>query len=171
MNPSSPFSKHRFDAPWSKTLIFITVLSCGVAVGIVLLAGFIDPPKEDWVRWLVMGLAIVGLPLSALFGIRGYQLEGRQLLINRPLWNTAIPLDELRETTTDPDAMRGCIRLCGDGGLFSFTGWYRSKRLGTYRAFATDPARSVVLTFPRRTIVVTPADPDAFVQALIARHA
>jgi hypothetical protein len=66
----------------------------------------------------------------------------------------------------DPEAMSGSIRLAGNGGLFAFTGLYRSRRLGNYRAFATDPENSVVLTFSERIIVVTPNDPRGFVESI-----
>jgi hypothetical protein len=54
-------------------------------------------------------------------------------------------------------------------GSFSFTGLYRSRELGLYRLFATDLSRAVVLLLPRRTVVVTPASPEAFVEHL-ERH-
>ncbi len=54
--------------------------------------------------------------------------------------------------------------LCvGNGGLFSFTGFFRNKALGTYRAFVTDPRKTVVLHFPRRTVVISPGSPKEFV--------
>jgi hypothetical protein len=48
--------------------------------------------------------------------------------------------------------------------VFSFTGLFRNRTLGMYRAFVTDPRRAVVLRLPRRTVVVSPADPEAFVR-------
>jgi hypothetical protein len=74
----------------------------------------------------------------------------------------------LREASVDAEAMRRSLRICGNGGLFSFSGWYRSKRLGVFRAYVTDLNRTVVLTFPRRKIVLSPDQPEAFVEAL--RH-
>ncbi len=66
--------------------------------------------------------------------------------------------------------MGGCVirlkRLCGNGGLFSFTGLCRNQALGSYRAFVTDETRTVVLRFPNRTAVVSPADPGKFAESL-----
>jgi hypothetical protein len=64
--------------------------------------------------------------------------------------------------------MTGAIRTCGNGGLFSFTGWYWSRELRGHRAFVTDFNRTVVLRFKSRTIVVSPDDPEAFVKAASA---
>ncbi len=68
--------------------------------------------------------------------------------------------------TLDPDALRGSIRLFGNGGMFSFTGLFRSPKLGRYRAYVTDPARTVTLRFADRVVVVSPSDPAAFVRDL-----
>jgi hypothetical protein len=59
--------------------------------------------------------------------------------------------------------MRGSLRLLGNGGLFSFSGEFWNRRLGRYRALATDPSRAVVLRYPGRTIVITPHDPQQFI--------
>jgi hypothetical protein len=63
-------------------------------------------------------------------------------------------------------AMKGSLRTCGNGGVFSFTGWYWSQSLGFYRAFVMDLNRTVVLRFGRRTVVVSPDDPAGFVAEL-----
>jgi hypothetical protein len=61
------------------------------------------------------------------------------------------------------DALRGAWRVFGNGGLFSFTGEFWSRKLGRFRALATDPERAVVLRWPKRTIVITPHDPQQFI--------
>jgi hypothetical protein len=60
--------------------------------------------------------------------------------------------------------------LFGNGGLFSFTGVFRSPKLGRYRAYVTDPARTVILRFAERIAVVSPEDPDAFVRDVSPRR-
>lgn len=59
--------------------------------------------------------------------------------------------------------MRRSIRTFRNGGLFSFTGFFRNKALGAYRAFVTDPHQTVVLHFPNRTVLVSPSAPAEFV--------
>ncbi|MFN7139357.1 MAG: PH domain-containing protein, partial [Limisphaerales bacterium] len=87
-------------------------------------------------------------------------------LIHRLGWVTKFNLGELQSFAADPTAMDGSIRLFGNGGLFAFTGLFRNKKLGNYRAFATDPKRAVVLRLKERVIVVTPDDPFRFVEVL-----
>lgn len=156
----------RFAAPWSRLLVTVSLMASVVLVGAGIVVWVVVPEREAWVRWGVLPFALLVLAITALFTVRGYELAGRQLLVRRLIWNTRVSLDGLRECYADREAMRGAIRLLGNGGLFSFSGWFRNKRLGRFRAFATDPARSVVLVFRDRTLVVTPDQPEAFVRAL-----
>ncbi len=115
------------------------------------------------------GTAMVAVPLlillgAALFVVRGYRFEGTTLLVERPAWSTRVELVGLERAWHDPAAMCRSLRLFGNGGLYSITGVFRSTSLGTYRAYATDPKSSVVLRTPAKVVVVTPADPAAFLE-------
>ena len=105
---------------------------------------------------------------AALFVIRSYVIEPNALAIRRLLWTTRWALTGLQSAEVMPEVMRGSLRLCGNGGLFSITGWYRNRTLGNYRAFVTDFKRTVVLRFPARTIVVSPENPERFVAEISA---
>lgn len=116
-----------------------------------------------------VGLGIVLALVAVLFGsmlfaVTGYAVEGDALHIERPLFSTRVPLHGLQRLWLDPTTCRGSLRLFGNGGLYSFTGLFRNKKLGTYRLFGTDLSRSVVLMLPQRVVVITPADPDAFIE-------
>ncbi len=78
-----------------------------------------------------------------------------------------MPLTDLRSAQVEPRAMRWSVRTLGIGGLFSFSGWYYNTLLGSYRAFVTDPNRTVVLRLGRRSVVVSPSEPDVFVHDLL----
>ena len=149
-----------YKAPWSRLLIiissFVTALGAGIAMGLIRSGHEVLP----WVATLPMAI-VAG---SALFTIRGYTVTADTLLIHRLFWTTQLPLGDLESVLFEPDAMRGSIRLCGNGGLFSFTGLFRNKTLGSYHAFATDQHRTVVLRFPSRIVVVSPAAPETFAQ-------
>jgi hypothetical protein len=165
-----PCGGRRFAAPWCTRLTTVSVFA-GVALLATAILVWAQAPSKDWLlRGLVSATCVGTLGGCAVFTVRGYRLEGRCLYVQRLLWDTRVSLDGLRETAADARAMRGSLRLFGNGGLFAIAGWFRSRRLGSYRAFATDPARAVVLTFPKRKIVVTPGDPEAFIRALESNH-
>lgn len=103
---------------------------------------------------------------SAVFAIRGYTVTVDAILVHRLFWTTRLPLAGLASAKVEPDAMRGSIRTFGNGGVFSFTGFYYRRALGNYRAFVTDPHRTVVLRFPKRTVVLSPVAPEEFVHEI-----
>ncbi len=116
-------------------------------------------------RWEAL-LPIAILVGSALFAIRGYSVTVNAILVHRLFWTTRLPLAGLASAKVEPDAMHGSIRTSGNGGVFSFTGFYYRKALGNYRAFVTDPHKTVVLRFPKRTVVLSPAAPEEFIHEI-----
>lgn len=155
-----------YTAPWSNTLRGITAFSLILLLGIPLF-GVISGPCNCpfWVSgMIVMPLAI--LFITVFFLIRGFVLTRDQLVIRRLGWSTKLDLMDLVSVEADPQAMAKSIRTCGNGGLFCFAGRFRNKKLGVYRVFATNPARSVVLKFSNRTVVITPDHPEDFVMRL-----
>lgn len=150
-----------FPARWSRLLIGMTAVASLILVAVVVL---LQVPLGTPVGMLARLLPLAILVGSLLFTIRGYELAGRELRIRRLLWSTVVELGGLESVVADPAATRRSIRTFGNGGLFSFSGWFRNKTLGSYRAWITDHRNAVVLRFPRRTLVVSPSDPAAFVE-------
>ena len=105
-----------------------------------------------WIGWLLMLVPLATLLASAAFMVRGYVLTDASLIIVRPGWQNRLDLSRLTSATVDADALSRSLRLFGNGGFFSFTGWFRNKKLGVYRAFATDTKRAVVLRFSDKTV-------------------
>jgi hypothetical protein len=165
---TSSMGGRHFAATWSASLKIVSLAATFLLVGISLLIWFQLPKSELWLRALISATTLLMPVVCALFMIRSYRLEGRWLLIQRWLWQSRISLEGLRDASLDTEAMRQSLRICGNGGLFSFSGWYRSKRLGVFRAYVTDLNRTVVLTFPSRKIVLSPDRPEAFVDTV--RH-
>jgi len=149
-----------YSAPWSRCLIIISLLGTTVCIGAALSVFSTD--RGPW-RWIAL-LPLFVLALGALFTIRGYTVVADAILIHRLFWTSRLPLTGLESAEFTPDAMRRSLRTFGNGGLFSFTGFYRNKALGAYRAFVTDLHRTVVLRFRARTVVVSPSVPEEFVQ-------
>ncbi len=159
-----------YKAPWSLSLLIIssltTLLCAGLAGGLIGGRHWITPSLPSWPA--VMPLAL--LMGAALFTIRGYTITDDALLIHRLFWTTLLPLAGLQSARHVPNAMRWSIRTWGNGGLYSFTGHYRNKALGAYRAYVTDLHRTVVLEFPhRRTVVVSPDTAEDFASELALR--
>lgn len=154
--------KRTYQASWDRLLHIVSwgvVLVSVTAFVAVLFFG------EKHLAWKVGVLALL-LAASIPFTIRGYTVDDDEIGIRRLFWTTRIKKGDLTGAEVVPDAMRGSLRTCGNGGLFSFTGRYWSKKLGAYRAYVTHRHNTVVLRFLNRTIVVSPDDPEAFAEDL-----
>jgi hypothetical protein len=154
-------------APWSGFLKGISIVVTLILPGVSWLAASTVPPHA----LPLLRTAAIALPLAILlaaipFVVRDYALRDGTLQVRRLCWTTSVALGELREATIDPQAGAGSIRLFGNGGLFSFSGWFRNAKLGRYRAFVTDWQRAVVLRGAMCTVVLSPADPAGFVRGL-----
>src|SRR5690242_17896949 len=136
--------KH-YKAPWSRSLISMSAFGTIVCVGIAVSMIWSDHRILSWTALLPLAI-ICG---SALFIIRGYSVAPAAILVHRLFWTTRLPLASLQSAQFEPNAMRRSLRTFGNGGLLSFTGFYRNRSLGAYRAFVTDPHRTVVLRFPK----------------------
>ena len=83
--------------------------------------------------------------------------------MRRLAWTTTLPLAGLVKASGDIELARGSLRVFGNGGLFSITGWFWNRRVGFYRAYATDLSRAVFLKYrDRRPVLITPHDTQHF---------
>jgi Bacterial PH domain len=153
-----------FSAPWARSL---RVLSTGSAVLLLtlVLLGLLLGPRQTWV-WRI---AMIGVPLAILCAalllmVRGYVLTDSHIEVTRLGWSTLLPLAGLGAVTGDPQGLRGSVRLFGNGGLFAISGWFWNRRIGRFRAYATDPQRAVLLRYRDGSqVVVTPDDVQRFI--------
>jgi hypothetical protein len=157
-----------YAAPWSNLLVVMSALATILCFGITFGIPLLPAPKHGegvgmWLRWLPLAL-VFG---CALFTVRSYTITPDAILVRRLLWATRLPRDGMQSAEFVPKAMCKSIRTCGNGGFFSFTGFYWSKSLRSYRAYVTDLQRTVVLRFERRTVVISPDSPEDFVRELL----
>jgi hypothetical protein len=156
-----------YKAPWCRALIIVSVLATLLLIGVAFGAPLLPQPKTggEIAMWLGRALLLM-IPVCALFIVRGYTIVPDAILVHRAFWDTRLPRTGLRSAVADPKAMCKSLRTCGNGGLYSITGFYWNKSLGSYRAFVTDPRRCVVLRYEKRTVVVSPDSPEDFVREL-----
>lgn len=141
-----------FKAPWDTQVRVITALVVLLAVVVSVWQG---PPASLALWAIVLG--------AAIFAPRGYTVRDATLFVHRLGWSTKIDLSDLESVEWEPGATTGSLRTMGNGGLFGYVGHFRNDLLGSYRAWATDGARVVVLKTADRTLVVTPDEPAVFV--------
>ena len=156
----------RFDAPWALRLRSTTTIASLALLALPFAFYGVQPEKGLLVPGIASIIGCMAIALGSLFIIRGYRLDANGLHVERLVWADRIPLDDLRAAWADHEATEKSTRLFGNSGFFCIAGLFSNRKLGRYRAFATDPVRAVVLDLSRRKVVVTPADPWEFQAAL-----
>ncbi|HEY1873013.1 MAG TPA: PH domain-containing protein [Steroidobacteraceae bacterium] len=153
-----------FSAPWGRSLRLVTTVAVVLLLSLVL-AGLLFGPRQ----LLLWRMAMIGAPLAVLVGalpfmVRGYLLTETRIEVRRLGWNTVLPLAGLAAVNGEPQGLRGSVRLFGNGGLFAISGWFWNRRIGRFRAYATDPERAVLLRYrDGQKVIVTPHDVQHFV--------
>jgi DNA-binding XRE family transcriptional regulator len=148
-----------FGAPWCWTVRIVTIV---VAALLLTLPLMVPTGTLYWVHWVAWG----GFVFCLFFSVSGFSVRNGQLLVHRLGWATKFNLTQLSGFEVNAHAMMGSVRLFGNGGIFCFTGYYRNGVIGRFRAYVTDPAKSTVLEFGTHKIVISPDDPEAFVETL-----
>ena len=135
-----------------------TALMIGISIAIM-----ISGEQHVWLLAVVVNAVWM---ISALFTVRGYRLQDQTLFIQRLFWETKLELQDLEKAYLERDAFRRSFKTFGNGGLFSFSGYFKSKKLGTFRCWVTDQQQSVVLIIKGKTRVISPGSPESFLSAL-----
>ena len=162
----------RFGAPWGRALVGISLLIAVICVvAAVSLMVVPHPPTTPtapyWLHEWAAGLLLALVAGAALFTIRGYTITPDAILIRRLFWDTRLPREGLLSATSETQAMEGSLKLFGNGGMLSISGLFWSKKLGRFRAYATNLNCTVVLRWEKRTVVVSPDNAAEFVRELM----
>jgi hypothetical protein len=156
-----------FNAPWSRSLRLVSGASTAMLLSVALLGLFVVPGRPTFARPLMVALPLFILIASLPFMVRGYAITGAAIQVRRLMWSSPLPLEGLVAVTGEPEGLRGAVRIFGNGGLFGISGWFWSRRLGRFRAYATDPGRVVLLRYrDGKKVIVTPGDVQHFIVCL-----
>jgi len=157
-------------APWPVSLKVISAAGTVMVIGISFAAYHAVPALHGFTHYFGLGVALVPpavLTGALLFIVSGYRVQSDALRVERLVTSTSVSLSGLTRVWADSQACKGSVRVFGNGGLFSFSGWFYSSRLGRYRLFATDWRNAVVLKFSDgRAVVISPASPQSFIAHL-----
>jgi len=152
-----------FKAPWGRMLQWSSAIATVIILGAMPLISHAAASAAVPLEVLTLALVLGAVP----FVVRGYVVTDDAILVQRLFWATRLPRETLTAVSLEPELCKGTVKTCGNGGLYSFTGWFYNKRIGHFRAFVTDWPRAVVLRFANRaTCVVSPDNPQAFIAAL-----
>ncbi|MCF7669224.1 MAG: PH domain-containing protein [Verrucomicrobia bacterium] len=156
-------------APMSGMVYGVTIVSTLLLIGSAVIIWFLPGNIPLVIRIttsIVPLLIIIG---TAMYLVRGYSIKPDYLGVQRLFWETQLPLTRVNKIVVDSEAMRGSLRVFGNGGFLGFFGLFKNKKLGYFRAYATNPKHSVVLMGDKRSYLITPEHPRELVDALYER--
>lgn len=153
-----------YAAPWGSRVWLITLgLIAVAAVALVVLPWVVESQQDRAAAWIAPCLIGTMIAITSLWSIRHYEVTDHELRVQRLLWQNRIELADVESVEADARACEGAWKTMGNDGLFAMHGRFRSKRLGKFQAYVTDPRRAVVLRLANDTVVLSPCDPDRFV--------
>lgn len=103
--------------------------------------------------------------LAFAFRPKGYQLTNTEVIIWRPLMNAHIKREDVLEAeVADDKAINGSFRRFGVGGLWGYYGEFYNFSLGRMIWYATRKDKFVLLKTKKENIILTPDNPEVFVE-------
>lgn len=123
-----------------------------------------------YLNWVVFLLPFSILLGGYLYSPYAYEIGAHDLIIHRKIGVVQYSLLSIKEVHVMEYSDLGfVIRTFGNGGLFGYTGWYYSKKIGKMRWYARQRKNIVLLTLSNgKKILLTPDDREAFVEELRA---
>jgi hypothetical protein len=160
-------------APAGTRVRAMTVIVILVFVALVAVQAAVMPRHSMTDYWIGVCAPLVGVPIVLVVWwiarIRAYRLEGRELVVVRPGFPVRFSLEGLDSIERDRDPMAGARKRRGNDGLGAVSGTFRSRKLGDFRAHVTDREHGVVLRAAAGTLVISPAQPGIFIDAVRRR--
>lgn len=141
--------------------VLLTMVAC--VTGLALAGSSV--PFLRLAYWPIAGALALFLPIMALFAPRKYIVTPTEIIVWRRGPKVVIPRDKI--SAVEPVKLKGVIRTFGVGGFMGSWGRFWSKDLGSFRAYVTRGDRAVAIRDRvGKTIVLSPDDPDGFVELL-----
>jgi len=162
-----------YSAPLGGATLSMTAVASIILLGVGVLQIVLGLNRQGPVRTLLLGVGsalIVLLFASVLLKIRGYEVTPDRIRILYGFSQREIPLSEISTVSRDSRALNGSTRVAANGGLWSFLGQFSNPTLGEFDVYVSDPSRLVLLQLKKGAVVVSPDDPDRFVNDVQARR-
>lgn len=119
----------------------------------------------------IFSLVGFGLLLTTYFWhIKNYEVTESGIVIHRPIGSKLIGFSNIKHVdNVKNDDLGFLLRLFGNGGLFGFTGLFKSRFYGDLTFYATQKRNYIIVETNLKKYVLTPDEPLEFVKSLEQR--
>lgn len=138
---------------------FTTVLTIGIFAVVAIALGSVLFTTAITLLPLTIALfVIIGFAAFYVASIQAVVVTDSAVIVERKVGERVYPLREIGEVRPITDELDYSLRLFGNGGVFGYMGWFRSRALGTYQANANRRDSRILLTFKDNKKLVLSAD-------------
>ncbi|MBP6963894.1 MAG: hypothetical protein KBC96_05750 [Armatimonadetes bacterium] len=154
-------------APMDLFMKIVTLLVCVLTVAFVVW-GVVQPAERGTL--LVAAFLLILIWTCWQIAPKRYDLTDDSLVIVRgwPFRDIPIPVAKILDVCPVKLSSFTTLRTFGVGGLFSASGWFWNKDIGSFFAEITNGHRTVLIDAGRK-YVISPEDPHEFVQDIQTR--
>jgi len=113
-------------------------------------------------------LIVICTILPAIWAPIKYIVTEQKIIIKRIGPEIAIPLADVYAVSRIPynEVFCSAIRTMGCGGMFGIYGNFKSASMGKFKVYMTRRDKLVLVRTPDKPFVLTPDDPEGFIDAL-----
>ncbi len=149
-----------------RTSVLLTGILSGAPVVSLVVAVFYGGEVRYAALTITGVLSLVCAATYAMAPSRYVVLEDR-IVVRRHLWlSSSIPMKDVKSCYSYPELKdTRMLRLIGNGGAFGWYGVYASDELGTFRMYATNRARAIVIANDAK-YVLSPDRQENFLAAV-----
>lgn len=147
----------------------ITLLLVGLSLGMLFVAIAVWISGRVFPGILALGVSImtfVAWRMSCELRLKWLQIEDGILTVRAVHQQIKLPISELATRRLDSSEIAHLERLACVGGIVTGSGGFDSHILGEFDLFATNLTNSVLIETPESRLVVTPDEPEVFIEAL-----
>ena len=159
-------------APYDRLVKTVTVsLWIGLPVidGIILFTMFSSTQVSPEIRLmtgiLLISVTVMILGVTYLFSATNYILASNGLTIQRPIRQSIIRYEEIRDVRKMNWTWR-MVRLGGSGGLYGYFGLFQISRIGKVLMYVTNKDRVIYIQTKEKQYAISPDNPDDFLLTL-----
>lgn len=162
-----------YDAPMDGLTKGVTVFVIGLLAGIFSIMLLTIPIDETGTYWLFffVGVLYFFIPFIAyIYTPTGFSLFEDRIEVKRPIGSVMIQLSTISKVyySSDGHELRKAMRLWGNGGLWGFTGLYKHKEIGKYKAYSRTSKEIVIIISKEKgnSKIIGPENPWNFTEQL-----
>jgi len=151
-------------APWDR-LTRVFTPGAFILVGVISYDLLFRNESGVWFTLAILSPVWIMFGLTYLFAPRGFRVSPEGVIIRRPIGPIVIPYADIGAVEVVEQVKPG-LRLFGSGGLFGWIGLFAIRGGGSAKVYATRWDRMVRVKTRQEIYLLSPADPEAFLEAV-----